>query len=72
VQVPEGVAVVAGEDLGLEVGLVREEFRAIVAVDGEGGGDGSEGVEGRVKAPSAEETRAIGCYLKAGLKRICG
>jgi len=32
----------------LEVGFVREEAGAVVAVDGEGGGDGGEGREGGV------------------------
>jgi hypothetical protein len=70
VDVPEGVAV-AGKDLALEIGFVREEAGAVVAVDGEGGRDCGEGGEGGAEAPVGEEAGAVGGYLEACLGGLC-
>jgi hypothetical protein len=46
---------------------VREEAGAVVAMDGEGEGDGGEGGEDVVEAPTGEEASAVGGYLEACL-----
>jgi hypothetical protein len=59
VDVPEGKAI-SGEDLGLQIGFVREEAGAIVAVDRERGGDCGEGLEVRGETPVVKEEGAVG------------
>lgn len=58
---------VAREALGLEVWFVREELGAVVAVDGEGGGDCGAGGELGEEGPGFEEKGSVGGYLEACL-----